>query len=252
MPAPEKNHIPPATALILAAGRGNRLGALTEVIPKCLLYAGGTTLIERQLLQLVNAGIRDIKVVTGFKREKLSSLWNRYTEEIFNPEWDSANNIVSLAVALDSIRKDFVLLNSDVLFSDKILTDFLDSPAPCALCIDDSKALGDEEMKITADKKGRIQHIRKTIPPSDAAGEYIGIAKFDAHAACELNKTLKDLISRGETACWYESAIEILCSTHTILTSSTNNLPWIEIDTPEDLTRAREHILPAINAGNLT
>ena len=53
-------------AFILAAGRGRRLWPHTADCPKCLLYVGGTTLLERQLFQLKDAGIKEIIVVGGF------------------------------------------------------------------------------------------------------------------------------------------------------------------------------------------
>ena len=56
-------------AIILAAGRGRRMGRMTRSLPKCLLKIGGMTLLDRQIHALRGAGIREIGIVTGYRRE---------------------------------------------------------------------------------------------------------------------------------------------------------------------------------------
>ena len=63
-------------AIILAAGRGSRMGQLTNDKPKCLLMINGKTLIELQITAITNAGIKDIAIVTGYKAEMLKSYGN--------------------------------------------------------------------------------------------------------------------------------------------------------------------------------
>ncbi|RPI47559.1 MAG: nucleotidyltransferase family protein [Betaproteobacteria bacterium] len=58
-------------AIVLAAGRGDRMRPLTDRIPKPLLRAGGRTLIEWQILRLVRAGVRDIVVNVSHLGEKI-------------------------------------------------------------------------------------------------------------------------------------------------------------------------------------
>ena len=68
-------------ALILAAGRGSRMEKLTQTIPKCLVKLKGKTLLQRQIDILTQAGINDIGIITGYKREKIKSFG---LKEFFN------------------------------------------------------------------------------------------------------------------------------------------------------------------------
>ena len=61
-------------AIILAAGRGTRMKALTEEKPKCLVELDGQSLLEKQLGALRQSGIEDIAIVTGYRRELLIPL----------------------------------------------------------------------------------------------------------------------------------------------------------------------------------
>ena len=83
-------------ALILAAGRGSRLGNLTNEIPKCLVKLHGKHLIEWQINSLFSGGITEIGIVTGYK----SNLLERFNlVEFKNILWQQTNMIYSLVCA---------------------------------------------------------------------------------------------------------------------------------------------------------
>ncbi len=71
-------------AIILAAGRGSRMKSLTEERPKCLVELAGKALLDWQLEALREAGVSEIAIVTGYKRELLA---NRGLVEFYNPRW---------------------------------------------------------------------------------------------------------------------------------------------------------------------
>lgn len=84
-------------AIILAAGYSSRCLPLSNIIPKCLFKVRGEIMIERQIQQLLEVGIRDIIIVTGYKRELLEYLQNKYNVKlIYNEEYSSKNNLYSL------------------------------------------------------------------------------------------------------------------------------------------------------------
>ena len=60
-------------AMILAAGRGERMGALTVDTPKPLLRVAGKYLIEYTLSSLARAGIRDIVINVSYHAEQIKS-----------------------------------------------------------------------------------------------------------------------------------------------------------------------------------
>ena len=83
-------------AIILAAGRGSRMKDLTDERPKCLVELRGKPLLEWQLEALREAGINEIAIVTGYKRELLV---NRGLTEFHNPRWAETQMVSSLACA---------------------------------------------------------------------------------------------------------------------------------------------------------
>ncbi len=225
-------------AIILAAGRGSRLGNLTAELPKALLQVAGRTLVERQITLLRHCGVGRIFVVTGFARELFRPLFDDVVQEIHNPRWMTTNNLVTLAAAGEALDGGFLLFNSDVLLHPGILEALMVSPHPCALAVDDQRLLADEEMKVALDPAGRMTAIAKTLDPATACGEYIGVAKFDSAGAASLRAAMARMITVGQTNEWYEAAFQAIAPEVALQTCSTAGLPWIEIDTPEDLAQA--------------
>lgn len=127
--------------VILAAGMGKRLGALTQHNTKCMVKVQGVTLIERLLGQLSRAGLKKIIIVTGYCADNLSSFIGKnylgmQIEYVNNPIYDKTNNIYSLALAKNYIIADDTLLfESDLIFEDSIIYDVLNCPAKNAVTV---------------------------------------------------------------------------------------------------------------------
>lgn len=100
----------PKNAVILAAGFGMRMVPINQEIPKGLLEVNGEPLIERQIRQLRKAGITEIYIVVGFLKEKYEYLIDKYgVELIFNPDYDSKNNIHSLRLVLNHLSNTYIV-----------------------------------------------------------------------------------------------------------------------------------------------
>ena len=114
-------------AIILAAGKGERLQPFTKDIPKSLLRIDDQTILENQINHLKKCDIEEINVVVGFAYQKveqfLSSLniINIKINTIFNPFWDSTNSLFSLWCARNVLDEDTVLLNGDDVFELEVL-----------------------------------------------------------------------------------------------------------------------------------
>ena len=68
-------------AIILAAGMGKRLGALTKDNTKCMIKVNGVTLIDRLLIQLSSLQLSRVVIVVGYKGDKLREyIGNRYPD----------------------------------------------------------------------------------------------------------------------------------------------------------------------------
>ena len=109
-------------AIILAAGMGTRLRPLTNEIPKCLVKVQGVPMVERQIEFLLDAGIRDITLVSGYKAEKLNFYQDKYGVNIvFNEKFDTCNNIYSLYKVLDRFGDTWVI-EGDVFMNKNCFT----------------------------------------------------------------------------------------------------------------------------------
>ena len=108
-------------AVILAAGRGSRLHALTGDVPKCLTEIGGEPILERTLRALASLSVTEAVVVIGYMgamvRGRIGSRFDGidilYVEA---PDYATTNNIRSLWDARNYLDQDIVLLDADVAF----------------------------------------------------------------------------------------------------------------------------------------
>ena len=129
-------------AIILAAGMGKRLKALTADNTKCMVKVNGVTLIERALAQLDELGLSRIVIVDGYQSEKLRDYVGTLDvktpiEWRLNPFYDKTNNIYSLSLATDALEEDdTLLLESDIIFEEGILRDLVDDPRPTLALVD--------------------------------------------------------------------------------------------------------------------
>ena len=112
-------------AIILAAGKGNRMKPVTDFIPKPLVKVNGVSFIETIINAIKMNNIREVYVVVGYMKEKFSFLKEKYPEVtlIENPYYDTCNNISSLYVVRDKLEEciimdaDQMIKNTDILFT---------------------------------------------------------------------------------------------------------------------------------------
>ncbi|MDR2373028.1 MAG: phosphotransferase [Bifidobacteriaceae bacterium] len=98
-------------AIVLAAGFGSRAVPLTYETPKGLLKVHGEAMLERQLRQLREAGIKDLIVVVGYLKEQFEYLIDKFgVKLVFNPEYAVKNNLASLHLVRDQLRSSYVLM----------------------------------------------------------------------------------------------------------------------------------------------
>jgi len=229
-------------AIILAAGEGRRLHPVTQDMPKAMLEVKGRTLIERALDALNSAGMNNAEVIilSGHKADKLRQAAAGCLF-IHNELYASTNNIYSLWLARKELAgEEFILLNSDVLFAPQLLKLMLEDERGSVLVVDDVSPLVEEEMRVMTDGAGRITAIAKTLDAETSAGEYIGLARFGEEFSQALFARIEEMVGAGETGVWYENAIADILAAHPLYSLSTRGLPWIEIDTHEDLARAAQ------------
>jgi choline kinase len=241
--------------VILAAGRGSRLNGAASESPKCLVEAGGLTLVERQIRALRRAGVDEITVVVGCDAERVRGACGRGVTYVENAHYAQTNSMYSLWMARPLLYEGFVVLNCDVLFHPVLLDDLLTATHGNALLLAyreaDQPLFGDEEMKVKV-RCGRVTDMSKTMDPAEADGENLGIVKFGAEGAAALVDIMDRLIDAGGLRDWAPRAFAEFAKTHPLHAIGTRGLPWIEIDFPEDYERAVRDVLPLIDADHVT
>lgn len=100
----------PKNAIILAAGYGMRMVPINIEMPKGMLTMHGEVMIERQIRQLHEAGIKNITVIVGYMKESYEYLIDQYGVELLvNSEYGAKNNLHSLRLAANKIENTYIL-----------------------------------------------------------------------------------------------------------------------------------------------
>ncbi|MBP5284382.1 MAG: NTP transferase domain-containing protein, partial [Treponema sp.] len=113
-------------AIIMAAGRSRRCMPLSNYLPKGLFEIKGDTMVERQIKQLHDAGIKEIILVVGYLKERYYEMAKKYPELIVidNTEWEEKNNMSSLYAAKDYIKSSYICC-SDNWFAHNVYRDYV-------------------------------------------------------------------------------------------------------------------------------
>ncbi len=237
-------------AVILAAGMASRLRPLTNNTPKCLLDVKGRSLLERSMDSLMASGVSDFVIVTGYLNHMIEEfVAKRYGDSIrvtfiHNEVYDSTNNIYSLWLARKAVDgKQFLLLDSDLLYDPQIAKHVIDSASDNVLTLIRHE-LGEEEMKVVIGADGNITEISKTCSPAAAAGESLGIEKIGAAYSkalyVELDKMMNEEHLENK---FYELAFERLIKQgHTYTVFDASDYFSCELDTVADFENAKSTI----------
>ena len=248
-------------AIILAAGSGLRLGQHTKDVPKALLDLNGKSILERQISLLREHGVNEIFVVIGYKREKhiLKDI-----EYIFNPRYSETEQLASMMVARTKIFDDVLVIFGDIIFDSQILQQILASNDDIAIAIDldwkksynerpdNPKSLADKVL-INQKKILRISAKETSLDiENQAVGEFLGIIKLSANGSRIIIKKYEELeksyVGKFHDADSFKKAklvdiLQELIDSKIEIYPITISGKWCEIDTPEDLERARKIFL---------
>lgn len=233
-------------AIVLVAGVARRLHPLTAGRPKCLLPVAGRTILSRAVSILAGEGITRFTIVDGFGSDQIrAALTSEFPPGWFtfvhNPVYASTNNAYSLWLARSLDVDPILLLDGDLVFESKVLDLLVQDKRPNRLAVRTRGEVGEEDVKVVLARDGTISDIGKHVPPEKAAGESVGIAAFSASFARRLFEVLERRVSHeGGRDEWYESAfVELIEAGELVYPVDLGKLQAIEVDTAEDLERAR-------------
>lgn len=234
-------------AIILAAGMGSRLKALTKDNPKCMVKVNDKTLIERALSQLDRYNLEEIILVLGYKKDVLKEYINSLgiktkVSYIDNDIYDKTNNIYSLYLAKEEMLKnDILLLESDLIFDESILKNLIENSS--------------KNMAVIASYESWMDGTCVKLDKENNIVDFVTSKKFDFNNIKDLYKTVNIYKFSKEFNKCYIKFLEAYLSSNgenqyyeTVLETMINVLPnelkglilknsqkWYEIDDKQDL-----------------
>ena len=245
--------------IILAAGMGSRLGALTNDKPKCMLKLFNETLIERQIKIFHSCNINDITIVTGYRSEEIDIPNVNYVK---NKNYETTNINESLFCALEPSSSPILVTYSDIVFEQKIIQQMLEFTGDVGLAVNlnwkkcyqnrNMHPLSEAENVLV--ENGKILQIRKNISKSlenQQIGEFLGIMMLSSEHVKILLERYSYLkknhvgdfhnsssLSNAYITDMLQEIINCGVTVNPIFTEG----KWCEIDTPEDLKNAEKSI----------
>lgn len=231
-------------AIIMAAGKGSRLGSLTAGKPKSFAEIKGRKLIEYNLKLLEKFHVDEIILVTGYQTEQFEELVKdrKNIKIAYNPFYEMVNVLGSFYMGMDKLYDDFIYLHADTICEPSIFEKLVKMDADVTLPVD-YKTCDDEAMKVRTNN-GKVVELTKQMPVELAEGEFIGMASFQRKVLPVLQEKTRQLMKEKAFDVYFESAVQRLVDEEAfdIKAISTDEAFWAEIDFIEDYEKASSEI----------
>ena len=233
-------------ALILAAGLGTRLAPITDDRPKSLVSVNGKPILFKQIENLLENGITDITIISGYKadylKEAVHAKWPALTI-VESKDYATTNNMYSAYLGIRHMFPDgdigaFYMMNADVFFDSSVINALIENPEANLIVVDIGRYI-EESMKVV-EKDGVLVAISKLIGPEDALGSSIDVYKFGADGGSAFYKRCAEYIEeKKELKKWSEVALNDALADVPFKACPLDGR-WFEIDNHEDLLAAEE------------
>ncbi len=230
-------------AVILAAGMGNRLGALTADLPKPLVNVSGQTLLQRNIHALRHVrSISRIIIVTGYKQQRIVDHIHRSGDHedlalVHNPRFE-AGSILSIAVAEEYLEESFVILNADHVFSTEAYEAFVTTAEGIAIGAYYHRLPGNDEMKVFVNDDGSLA-MSKTLPQFHCG--YPGLTFVGKDYVSDYFGMIRVTLQSNGIDSPVESVIPRISRVTRVKLCDMSGYEYFEVDTPEDYARAGKH-----------
>jgi 2-aminoethylphosphonate-pyruvate transaminase len=233
------------TAVILAAGRGIRLGPMGRTIPKGFLRLAPECgpIVAESIARLQSRAITRIVVVTGHQHTFYDelALHTPGVVTVHNRRFAESGSMRSLACASNLVAGDFLLVESDLVYESRALDAALESPLRDVVVVSGRTNSGDEVY--VAAEEGRITAISKNRALAERrVGELVGISKI-SHPLYErmLRRADDDISAEYETG-----TLAAVAAEYPLGYALVSDLIWAEIDTPAHFGRVRDEVYPRL------
>jgi len=230
--------------LILAAGRGSRMGTLGDERPKCMVELDGRPLLDRQIAAMRRGGVEEIGIVRGYRAETLNFPGLAYFD---NPHWSQTNMVMSLAAAASWLNAGPVIVSyADIFYQGDVVRGLAQVPGALVISFDRSwrklwsrrfaDPLSDAET-FKINNTGELLEIGgRTQTIEDIEGQYMGLLKFTPVAWRAAEDLLATLDSPSRDRLDMTGLLRRLLAAKSIAISTFGiDGGWGEIDNPGDV-----------------
>ena len=229
-------------AIILAAGRGLRMGEMTATKPKCLTVLAGKPLLDWQLSALRSAGLQSVTVIGGYRSDLLASE-DYYLIE--NPDWAATNMVATLRCAAALLRRTPCIVSyGDILYRPDRVETLARVDAEIAITYDTdwatlwcarfSNPLSDAET--FRQENGWLTDIgRRAQRISDIQGQYMGLLRFTPTGWAQVEDTLSTLDGDAQRRVDVTHLLRILLTRGARVRCVPGAGGWCEVDNTGDL-----------------
>jgi len=234
----DKSHV--TTALLLAAGAGNRLG---NGSPKCLTDVSGKPILGHLISSLVENGFERLVVIVGYRGQQIRDYLDLHSSGldihyIESRRYESTNNIYSLWLARDYMTDPFLLVESDLVFDSRLLKSMRTSDR-IAVAKFRSHMHG---TTVSVDKSGMVASFSVGgLDGPRLPNKTINIYSLSMGTWHEVTRRLELRIAAGRVHDYYESVFGEMAA-HGVLPLRAvwfDDGRWSEVDTPNDLLAAQ-------------
>lgn len=239
------NLSPLKTAVIMAAGLGSRFGSMTETMPKGFIEVGGKAMVIRSIETLIECGIERIIIGTGYHREWYEKLADEYpqVECVFSPLYAETNSMYTLYNSREVIGDaDFLLLESDIIFSRNAITHLLEDPHPDIMLITPVTKFQDQYY-VEYDANGTLTRCSTVREEVDAKGELVGIHKLSSAFYKKMCDEYGKIVQEKPKLGYEYQLLWMSQNGSPIYVLNAKDVAWYEIDDADDLEYAEKNIV---------
>ncbi len=232
-------------AIILAAGKGERLMPLTKNMPKCCIEFNHITLLQYQINNFKKAGIHNVSIVVGHMSHQVLKYG---LNTIFNKDYESSNMVKSLffdASFFQNLDEDLIISYGDIIYEYKNLIKLCSSSSDISIMIDANwldlwkirmdNPLSDAESLIMNEKKEIINLGMKAKSYDEIQGQFTGLLKIRKNLIKELRDFYLSLSADTQNKMYMTDYIQSIIDNGIKVNASIVKGGWLEFDTLSDL-----------------
>lgn len=233
--------------IILAAGRGSRMEALTNNTPKCMTKLLNKSLLEWQLAALKAAEIDDIVIVRGYQKDCIQGDFRT----LENPNWENTNMVMTLDCASEEFSETSIIAYSDILYHPNHIKKLRKAKGDIVLCYDTAwRTLWElrfddplEDAETFEECDGKLQSIgAKTSDIEDIKGQYMGLLKVTPKGWGIIKSHLDKLHEAERNKLDLTSLLQALLSEGASISTIAIKGKWVEADDSDDLKKYDDQI----------